>query len=50
MKTNDLGTDETNFENVYNINISDLTLRELLIFQSIYLCKTDAQINKVVQG
>jgi len=32
--------EETNYENVYSIQLHDITLRELLLFQSIYVCKT----------
>jgi uncharacterized protein YrzB (UPF0473 family) len=32
--------EETNFECVYKIRIHDITLRELLLFQSLYVSKT----------
>ena len=32
MKPNDLGSEETSFEKIYNIKISDITLRELILF------------------
>jgi len=34
------GETETQFENIYKIRIYDITLRELIIFQSIYVCNT----------
>ena len=49
MELNDLKTEETSFERVYNIKISDITLRELILFQSIYLCKTETDIFKIIK-
>jgi hypothetical protein len=31
---------ETAFDDIYEICISDITLRELLLFQSLYVCPT----------
>ena len=39
-KQNQQGSDETSFTKIYNIKVWEITLRELLFFQSLYLCKT----------
>ena len=39
-KQNTKSGEETAFDDVYKIKISDITLRELLIFQSLYVCST----------
>ena len=31
---------ETKYDNIYSIKIYSITLRELLLFKSLYLCKT----------
>lgn len=36
------------FEEVYNVNLSQITLRQLLLFQSLYVCKTNSQIVDLV--
>jgi len=40
--------EETAFWPLYNIRLVDLTLRELLLFQSLYVCKTLSQIVEIV--
>ena len=42
--------EETNFEVIYKIRIHDITLRELLLFQSLYVCKTQSDILRLVQS
>jgi len=37
---NHVDGDETGFDNIYSIKIHEITLRELLIFESLYVCKT----------
>jgi len=32
--------EEAGFWNLYNVKISEITLRELLLLQSLYVCKT----------
>jgi hypothetical protein len=32
--------EETQYENVYSIKVHEITLRELLLFQSLYVSKT----------
>ena len=39
---------ETLSYNIYKVKIHDITLRELLILQSFYLCKTQSEIVKLV--
>jgi len=41
--------EETNYENVYSIQLHDITLRELLLFQSIYVCKTQSDIVALIE-
>ena len=40
--------EETSFQKLYNIKIWELTLRELLIFKSLYLCKSQEKIVHLV--
>jgi len=42
------GGDETSFESIYNVKIWQVTLRELLLFNSLYLSKTLAEIVDLV--
>jgi hypothetical protein len=42
------GSEETDFERIYNIKIWEITLRELLLFQSLYVCKTQSDIVELV--
>jgi len=44
----DGGDDETDFEKIYNVKIWAITLRELLLFNSIYLAKTLSNIIELV--
>ena len=44
------GAEETDFQQIYNIKIWEITLRELLLFQSLYVCKTQADIVDLVQN
>ena len=37
---NCLEGDETRYDVIYRIKLHEITLRELLIFQSLYVCKT----------
>lgn len=39
---------ETLFDTIYKIKIWEITLRELLVFQSIYLCQTTSAIVDIV--
>ena len=48
-KTDATSGEETNYENVYSIQLHDITLRELLLFQSIYVCKTQSDIVALVE-
>lgn len=36
--------EETSYEPIYSIKIHQITLRELLLFQSLYVCKTQSDI------
>lgn len=38
----------TMFDNIFKIKINEITLRELLLIQSIYACKTQSDIEKLV--
>ena len=40
--------DEDDFELVYKVRVHEITLRELLLFQSFYVCKTQSDILKLV--
>ena len=40
---------EHDFISVYNIYIHELTLRELLLFQSLYVCTTQSDILQLVK-
>jgi hypothetical protein len=44
------GSEETDFERIYNIKIWEITLRELLLFQSLYVCKTQSDIVGLVNN
>ena len=39
-----LDAEETEYDLVYGIKLHDITLRELLLFQSLYVCKTQSEI------
>jgi len=41
-------SDETGFDKIYNIKIWTITLRELLLMQSLYVCKTQSDIVDMV--
>lgn len=41
-------SDETDFEKIYNIKIWTITLRELMLMQSLYVCKTQSDIVDLV--
>ena len=41
---------ETAYDDVYKVRISDITLRELLLFQSLYVCSTQSDIFKLVKS
>lgn len=47
-KKNSKSGEETAFDEIYKICISDITLRELLLFQSLYVCATQSDILKLV--
>ena len=49
-KSNNKTGDETGFDPIYKIRIHDITLRELLLFQSLYVCKTQSDILHLVQN
>jgi len=40
--------EETEFEQIYNIKIWEITLRELLLYNSLYVCKTQSDIVDLV--
>lgn len=45
------GTDqgeETSFTNLLNVKLYEITLRELLLFNSLYVCKTLSEIIDIV--
>jgi hypothetical protein len=39
-KKNSKTGDETAYDGIYKVRINDITLRELLLFQSLYVCST----------
>jgi len=41
--------EETHFESIYKIRLHDITLRELLLFQSLYVCRTQSDILELVK-
>lgn len=41
---------ETYFEPIYSIKIHEPTLRELLVLQSFFFCKTEGDITKLVKS
>ena len=40
--------DEAAFWNLYNVKLHEITLRELLLFKSLYVCKTLSEIVDIV--
>ena len=42
--------EETNYDLVYSIKLHSITLRELLLFKSLYVCKTQSEICQIVEG
>lgn len=40
--------EETQFDKIYSIKIHEITLRELLLFESLYVCKTQSDIVNLV--
>jgi len=40
--------EEAAFWNLYNVKLHDITLRELLLFNSLYVCKTLSEIVDIV--
>jgi len=40
--------EESEFWNLYNVRLHDITLRELLLFNSLYVCKTLSEIINIV--
>lgn len=38
----------TTFEKIFSINVQEITLRQLLLFQSLYLCTTASKIVDLV--
>ena len=40
--------DETDFEAIYKVRVHDITLRELLLFKSFYVTKTQSDVLKLV--
>jgi hypothetical protein len=38
----------TKFDNIFKIKIQEITLRELMLVQSIYTCKTQTDIEKLI--
>jgi hypothetical protein len=45
--TNSLG--ETSYEDILKVRLNEITLRELLVLQSLYLCKTQSEIIELVK-
>lgn len=45
--TNSLG--ETSYEDILKIRLNEITLRELLVLQSLYLCKTQSEIIELIK-
>lgn len=41
---------ETDFDEVYKVMISQITLRELLLFKSLFYCVSQSDILKLVMG
>lgn len=41
---------ETAYEDIFRIRVHDITLRELLFFQSLYVCSTQTEILKLVES
>lgn len=41
--------EETNFDKIYSIKIHEITLRELLLFKSLYVSRTQSDIVQLVQ-
>jgi len=50
-KEGDLGKekDTNHFKNLYSVKINTITLRELLLFKSIYYCSTLRDINELIE-
>ena len=46
--TADGGGEEAAFWNLYNVRLHEITLRELLLFKSLYVCKTLSEIVDIV--
>ena len=42
--------EETSYEKIYSLKIHNITLRELLLFQSLYVCKTQSDIIRLVEN
>ena len=49
-KKNSKTGEETAWEDIYKIRISDITLRQLLLFQSLYVCNTQSDIFNLVKS
>ena len=45
---NEISHNETKFHNVYKVKFTEITLRELLLFSSLYVCKTLTEIIDIV--
>ena len=41
---------KTNFDDIFKIKVHEITLRELLLLQSIYACKTQSEIEMLVRA
>jgi len=41
---------QTNFDDIFKIKVHEITLRELLLLQSIYACKTQSEIEMLVRA
>ena len=48
-KQNIQSGEETSYDTIYRIQIHEITLRELLLFQSLYVCKTQSDIVQLVE-
>jgi hypothetical protein len=45
----DEAASETKYDNIYSIKLYTITLRELLLFHSLYVCKTQSDIVELVE-
>jgi hypothetical protein len=41
---------QTHFDDIFKVKVHEITLRELLLLQSIYACKTQSEIELLVRA